>query len=332
MGLYTLCLAGGGFMLVGAWESLTSAYNHLNHDETPPSLSPPHHETPTRNTNGYPTKPNLFLSLGFVFIAVLSIGFIFNSLISLIDAHNSKDQVGVALQLVIMSISFVFLLYSVIGALKRFTNWVSIPSSILNLIAIYGFGEEFLLFYLQRKDPNGLENRYFDLLLVPITICFFSTFLKLGSPSSSFPNLARGVGLILQGTWFIQMGFSFFTNWMAHGCDLHESSRGNFTVKCKGHPEYHRSKAIATLQFNCHLAFLVVLIVGLYSFIARKYGVSGDYLSYKPLGAELRLLEHQTQFTLDSDDDEIVIEEVATKQKDDVRSLSAVGFNGFGVH
>nr|DAD27210.1 TPA_asm: hypothetical protein HUJ06_028678 [Nelumbo nucifera] len=36
------------------------------------------------------------------------------------------------------------------------------------------------------------------------------------------------------------MGFSFYTSLIAHGCSLHEKRRGNYTVKCKGHPEYHR--------------------------------------------------------------------------------------------
>ncbi|OVA16247.1 Protein of unknown function DUF716 [Macleaya cordata] len=116
---------------------------------------------------------------------------------------------------------------------------------------------------------------------------------------------------------------------MAEGCSLHEKSRGNFTVKCKGHPEYHRSRAIATLQFNCHLAFLVVLIVGFYSFFCSTFGVGRDYMNYKPLNAELQQLGNQNQFTLnyeedDDDDDEIAVEENLQKQKTVV--------NGLGTH
>ncbi|GMI86918.1 hypothetical protein like AT3G01360 [Hibiscus trionum] len=111
-----------------------------------------------------------------------------------------------------------------------------------------------------------------------------------------------------KGTWFVQMGFSFYTNLMVHGCSLHEKSRGNYTIKCKGHPEYHRARAIATLQFNCHLALLVVLVVWMLSIISKRNGVAvgitEDGLRYRPLGAEMQPMDNNVgSFTLDSDDD-----------------------------
>ncbi|KAF8399339.1 hypothetical protein HHK36_015204 [Tetracentron sinense] len=321
MGLYALCFAGSGFILIGAWEALVSSYARLN-----PSSSPPPNQT-TR------TKP-FFSSVSSFAIALFSVFFIINSIFSLIDALNSNDRVGLPLQLEIIATASLFLLYSIASLLIDFSDSLPLPSSILNLIAFFAFVQEFLLFYLQRKDPSGIENRYFDLLLVPITVCIFSTLLELGSPKSNFPRLARGVGLILQGTWFIQMGFSFFSNLMAHGCSFHGKSRGNYTVKCKGHPEYHRGRAIATLQFNCHLALLVVLIVGVYSIIAPKYRAFGNYMNYRPLGSELQQLDNQTQFTLDSDDEddgEIKEEENVEKQKAAVL-VSASGVNGYGSH
>lgn len=214
------------------------------------------------------------------------------------------------------------------------TNFLPIPVSLLNLIGLFGFGQELVFFYVQRKDPNGIENRYFDMLLVPITICILSTLLEMGSPKSNLPGLGRGFGLILHGTWFIQMGFSFYTDIMVHGCALHEASRGNFTVKCKGHMDSHRGKAIATLQFNCHLALLVILIVGFYSFIGNKFGFpGGDYSSYKPLNAELHQLGNQTQFTLDSDDEESSLEENAAQQKTNSSIVPVSSeVNGFGNH
>ncbi|KAA8530280.1 hypothetical protein F0562_004989 [Nyssa sinensis] len=187
---------------------------------------------------------------------------------------------------------------------------------------------------LEKKDPSGIENRYFDLLLVPISVCAFSTILELKTPKSNFAGLSRGVGLILQGTWFVQMGFSFYSDLMAHGCSLHEKSRGNYTVRCKGHPEYHRGRAIATLQFNCHLSFLVVLIVGVFSLINKKNGGRGEFMRYKPLGAEMQQLDNQARFTLDSDDDK----DDGIKEEGNVADLRAVvmvpelGINGDGSH
>lgn len=150
--------------------------------------------------------------------------------------------------------------------------------------------------------------------------------MELKSPKSNYPKLARGVGLILQGTWFMQMGLSFYTNLITSGCSLHEKSRGNYTIRCNGHAEYHRARAIATLQFNCHLAVLVVLIMAAYSVIVRKYGFPRDFTQYKPLSAEMQ------QFTLDSDDDvgeEIKEDDNVGKQKVGVVES---GMNGYGTH
>ncbi|OVA14350.1 Protein of unknown function DUF716 [Macleaya cordata] len=327
MGLFTFCFAGGGFLLIGAWEAFISSYAYLNPSSSPP-VSPPHQTTTTVREQ---RRNPFFVSVRFIVVAFLSFLFILNSLISLTDALHTKDQIGFSLQLDVISIASLFLFYSVVGMLSNLTNSLPLPSSIPNLILLFAFGQEFLIFYVQRKDPTGIENRYFDLLLVPIMVCIFSTLLEFGLPKSNLPKLGRGFGLILHGTWFLQMGFSFYTNLMVHGCALHEKSRGNFTVKCKGHPEYHRSKAIATLQFNCHLAFLVVLIVGVYSFIGQKYGFPGDYLNYKPLNAELHQLDNQTRFTLDSDDEEIMVEENVGHQKALV-VVPESEVNGFGNH
>ncbi|KAD3641040.1 hypothetical protein E3N88_30263 [Mikania micrantha] len=218
-------------------------------------------------------------------------------------------------------------------------NSFQIPSPILNTLCLFGFVEEFFLFYIQKKDPDGIENRYYDLLLVPICVCIVSTVLELRSQKSNYSRLGRGIGLVLQGMWFVQMGFSFYSELITDGCFMREKSRGNFTIRCKGHPEFHRARSIATLQFNCHLALLVCLIAGVYSLVSRKHGVSNESMQYKPLGAEMQHLD-RAQFTLDSDDDE----DVDGNDHDGVRDegsmtveknlvvASETGVNGYGSH
>ena len=83
----------------------------------------------------------------------------------------------------VLVITALFLLYSVLGLVSKFSNSIIFPSSILDLVLLFAFVEEFLLYYLQRKDTSGIENRYFDLLLVPISICVVSTPPKLKSSS-----------------------------------------------------------------------------------------------------------------------------------------------------
>ncbi|XP_002516040.2 uncharacterized protein LOC8274492 [Ricinus communis] len=317
MGLFSLTVAGAGFMLIGAYESLSSSMSSspVNHQITKSAIE--------KNPKGQ--------SLIYIGITVFSFLFIIDSLISLFNAIDSKDTIGYALQLQVLAIAALFLLYSILGLLSKFSSSVLFPSSILNLVLLFAFVEEFLLYYLQRKDTSGIENRYFDLLLVPISICVLSTILELKSSSKSnnYARLARGVGLILQGTWFVQMGISFYTNMIVHGCSLHERSRGDYTIKCKGHPEYHRARGIATLQFNCHLALLVVMVTSAYSIMAKKNGGRDDFMRYKPLGAEMQQMEINGHFTLDSDEDEIQEEENVTEEKS---TRVEVGVNGYGSH
>ncbi|XP_043687047.1 uncharacterized protein LOC122638243 [Telopea speciosissima] len=337
MGLYTYCIAGGAFVVIGAWEALVSAHAHLN----PSSSSLSSHEqgtstttTTTGRTTRRKTKKSSLSSVRFIAISTLSFFFILNALFSLFDAIRTNDRIGFVVQLEIASIASLFFLYSAAGVLIHFSDSISLPSSLINLIALIAFGQEFLFFYLQRKDPSGIENRYFNLLLLPIGVCFLTTLHELALPKSIFPKVARGVALILQGTWFVQMGFSFFTFLMVQGCSLIEKSRANYTVNCNGHTEYHRGGAIATLQFNCHLAFIVVLVVGAYSILAGKYGIRADYTTYKPLGAELQKVDDYSRFTLDydGDDDEEIKEENSTEKQKASVIVSETVVNGFSAH
>ncbi|CAK7339570.1 unnamed protein product [Dovyalis caffra] len=328
MGLFAMTLAGGGFILIGAWESLTSSTANENDNPISIPSSPPTQipkSAAERSTNRSSS------SVTYITVTIFSLLFIVNSLISLFNAVDSQDRVGSALQLQMLAVAALFLLYSVLGLISNFSSFVHFPSSILNLIVLFAFVEEFLLFYMQRKDTSGtgIENRYFDLMLVPILICVVSTILELKSPekSNEYPRLARGIGLILQGMWVVQMGLSFYTNLIVHGCSLHEKSRGNYSIKCKGHPEYHRARGIATLQFNCHLALLVVSLMSVYSIMAKNYGVRVDSMRYKPLGAEMQQMENRGRFTLDSDDDEIREDDHVTMKKGVMGVV-----NGFGSH
>ncbi|TYH34347.1 hypothetical protein ES332_D13G122200v1 [Gossypium tomentosum] len=245
--------------------------------------------------------------------------------VSIFDAFSSKDRVGTVLQLQVLSLALLFLLYSALGLLNNKKGSYFWPDPVLELVLLLAFVEEFLLYYLQRKDTSGIEYRYFDPLCVPIAICVVSTMLELRSNRSIYSKS------------FVQMGFSFYTNLMVHGCSLHEKSRGNYTIKCRSHPDYHRARFIATLQFNCHLALLVVLVVGMLSLIGKRNGVvvgaSGDGLRYKPLGAEIQLMDSNGgNFTLDSDDDldsGIKEEDGLVKEKSAVVEL---GGNGHASH
>lgn len=299
MALISYALTGTGFILIGSLESLrASQSNKLTKNPSP-----------------------LYITLS-IFTSFITL----TSIISLFNAHTSNDAVGLSLQLQTLPISLLFLIHSLISLLFPF-----LPSPLLNLVLLFGFAEEFLLFYLQRKDPTGVENRYYDLLLVPIAVCVIATVLELGEYASNVTKLGRGIGLLLQGTWFVQMGLSlFYKNFVAEGCNLHQVSMGNYSLRCKGHGEYHRARAIATLQFNCHLALMVIVLVGFYSFVCGKGGNSARSemsLRYKPLGAEMQSLENlDGTFTLESDEE---IEEIKDGNVGNLKVINGVNGNSY---
>lgn len=321
--MFTYTVTGGAFILIGAWESIISASEALVKSPSSTSSS----QSSPSPLQGITTKKATFSStITFFSIFVLSILVIVNSLISLFDATKFRDNTGFALQFEVITISLLLLLYSGLGILSSVIDSFRFPLVVLNLIYAFAFGEEFFLFYSPSKDPSGIENRYYDLFLVPIAVCVFSTVIELKNPNSTYPRLGRSIGLVLQGTWILQMGFSFHTNLIANGCALHAKSRGNYTIKCKGHPEYHRGRAIATLQFNCHLAILVTLLVAVYSFICKTNGISREFMRYKPLGdgGEMHM-NSQSQFTLDSDEEDVNGEMM--KEARSVEMQKAIGAN-----
>ncbi|KAJ4707578.1 Transmembrane protein like [Melia azedarach] len=333
MGLLSFTAAGGGFILIGFLESM-SASNHVSDSSS--TFAQINGDAAATETTPLPSSVSLskgrrnrsFSSFSLVSVLILSFFFMLNSLVSAFNAVNSSDRVGSVLQLQVLAVASLFFLYSVLGLSINFRNSFSLPGVILDLIILFGFVEEFLLFYLQRKDKSGIENRYFDLMLVPILVCVVSTIFGLETSKSrlNYARLARGIGMILQGLWFLQMGFSFYTRLIANGCSLHEKSRGNYTIRCKGHQEYHRARAIVTLQFNGHLALLVIVVVGLYSIMAQRNGIRGDFSRYRPLGAEMQQMEIVSNFTLDSEEEEIKEEDKMSKPKVEA------GVNGYGSH
>lgn len=186
--------------------------------------------------------------------------------------------VSVNSQRLVVAINFLF--YAIVTLIVDNTNVLPIPPELISLIALSAFGQEFLLFYLQR-DSAGLEGQYHYLLLVPIGVCAGSTVAEIAYPKSVLPPLIRSMGLVLQGTWFIQTALSLFSpKWIAQGCTLREEGEGDYTVACEG-MTLMRGQAIATLQFNCHLAFLLISLLPLYSIMCKLYTLPQHY---QPLG------------------------------------------------
>ncbi|XP_057818463.1 uncharacterized protein LOC131031377 [Cryptomeria japonica] len=266
MGFWGLSLAGAGFICIGIWQAFSTAKIYLNGSRS--SL---------QSSSIYRKRP--YYTAELAFIAGLATLFIVNGVLTSIRGLENGDHLGLAIQLEKSGVASIFLLYSIVSIVSECTQLLPLPWEACNLIALLAFGEEFLVFYLQKEGSTGLES--------------FS------------------MGLILQGTWFIQMGISFFTGWIVHGCKISEKVGGDYTIHCDSHAHGHRGKAIATLQFNCHLALLLISLLTAYSYLSTKY-VKSDAMNYKPLGEhseelqdlDVSNVEIGSRFALESDDDE----------------------------
>jgi len=305
MGFWGLSLAGAGFIMIGIWQAYSTAMIYLTRSSSSSS------SRPSSSSGLYRKRP--FYTAELLFIASLALLYILNAALSSYNGLNHGDPLVLGIQLEKSGVASLFLMYSVVGMICECTQLLPLPWEVNNLIAVFAFCEEFLVFYLQNEGSTGLEIRYYSLLLVPISVCIASKALEIPYPRSVLPPLGVALGLILQGTWFFQMGISFFTGWISHGCILSEKSGGDYTISCEHPADGHRGKAIATLQFNCHLALLLVCLLPAYSCLTTKY-VNFNSSSYIPLGAKEQTEELQdlggsgdgveARFALDSDEDE----------------------------
>ncbi|CAI0455668.1 unnamed protein product [Linum tenue] len=112
MGLYSFTLAGGGYILIGAWESLR-----------PISAGIPSPKSETLRTADSNPDASLSCSSPLTYAAVCLFSFLFiaDSLISLFSAVDSNDGIGSALQLQILPIAALFFLYSILGLATSIT-------------------------------------------------------------------------------------------------------------------------------------------------------------------------------------------------------------------
>jgi hypothetical protein len=230
---------------------------------------------------------------------------------ALLSAHH--------LSLPTLAASALFLLYSLTPFLPLSAPP---PPQLLDLLLAAAFSQQLLLFAHRRPSTAaGIENQYFDLFLVPVTVCLGATLLAAHSPDAAPPRLARAAGLALQGTWMVQMGFSFFTNAIASGCALHAESRADYTIKCRTHEDYHRARSVATLQFNGHLALLVLAGAATYAAVVSRGGSQPS--GYRMLGKEVQMEGMPSQFTLDSDEE---------KEGDEITTAVTPVVNGVHSH
>lgn len=167
-------------------------------------------------------------------VLLLSLSHIICDMVVSATERNMDHAVAVSVNLQRMGVASIFLFYAVVTLVVDNTTVLPIPPEIRRLMTLFAFGQEFLLFYLQR-DNVGLEGQYHYLLLLPVGVCLVATAAEIAYPKAVLPPLIRSMALVLQGTWFLQIAVSLFTSkWVSRGCSLQEVGEGDYTVTCQG--------------------------------------------------------------------------------------------------
>eukprot|EP00245_Coleochaete_scutata_P017708 TRINITY_DN8832_c0_g1_i1.p1 TRINITY_DN8832_c0_g1~~TRINITY_DN8832_c0_g1_i1.p1 ORF type:complete len:334 (-),score=36.52 TRINITY_DN8832_c0_g1_i1:775-1776(-) len=171
------------------------------------------------------------------------------------------------------SMSFFFFLYALVALITETTGWLPLPWGGLNVLAAVAFSQEFLLFYFHSADHMGLEGQYHFLLLLSIGAGLVCTLLEILYPSSFNLPLLRAMSMVLQGTWFWQTAFSIFGGpaFVTDGCKWAEGPGDEVGIVCQSESHMHRGMALANLQFNWHLAVVLVGTLALFAYLMRKH-------------------------------------------------------------
>ncbi|KAJ3677072.1 hypothetical protein LUZ60_002796 [Juncus effusus] len=121
------------------------------------------------------------------------------------------------------------------------------------------FAQELFLLHFHSADHVGLEGHYHWLLQVIVTVSVLSTFLSGISSNSFSASMVRSGCLILQGWWFMVMGFSLWVpSMLPRGCHVAEGEVG-----CESE-ELKRAVAMANLEFSWGVAGVWILMAFLY--------------------------------------------------------------------
>lgn len=274
MGWGEQVLAGLGFLGVGLFQAFNLLRSHSKFGGTP-------------NVELRVGKLSLRTAEALI-VAVLASLHILGNLLPKYKVHtDGNSSPGSAIRLERAAVAGVFLVYALAALISEARTRLlpPLPPSVLKLMAVGAFVEEFLLFYFKGRDA-GLADQYHSLMLLPVGVCVASTALEIVFPDSLAPPLVRSMALVLQGTWLFQTAASLFSSWIVTGCELDERGAGDYGVVCEPVQMMHRGKAVATLQFNLQMAGLLVCALPAYALVHRVYGRPPGTTGYEPLVGE----------------------------------------------
>ncbi|XP_031744507.1 transmembrane protein 45B [Cucumis sativus] len=174
-----------------------------------------------------------------------------------------------------LELIFVFS-FSIIAIFRQFWDFpfVHLSFKVINLehasmflhLAIFSacvFSQELFLLHFHSADHNGIEGHYHWLLQVIVFASLVSVIVAACCPSNFPAALILSLLVVLQGCWFMNMGFMLWVpNLVPKGCSMRVMDNGKDemlgAVICASEEADMRARALANLQFSWILAGILI--------------------------------------------------------------------------
>lgn len=186
---------------------------------------------------------------------------------------------------------FLFWVLFIFIAIKEFLDPIAMPEHFIFVFA----GVAFLIEYLMNgKGIVGLGELEYSLLGGLSLVCAAACFFLSIRPSAYFADFLLSSGLVLKGTWVLQVGLSLYTDAFAFkGCGkvVIAPAQGNTDVKCDLEEDKLRGMALMNLLFVGHAIMVLIVCFVLLGLLSRKKVRPSD----PPMMAQLdsdRMLMH----------------------------------------
>ncbi|XP_034594479.1 uncharacterized protein [Setaria viridis] len=146
--------------------------------------------------------------------------------------------------------------------------------TLCTLLGALVYAQELFMFHVHSTDHAGVEGQFHWILQVIVAACLATALLGAGFPQSLAVSMVRSVALTFQGVWFMVIGVMWLPGLIANGCSLED---GGHSIRCHSDKSEHHAKAVINLQFGWCLILMALFVVGLYSYVCRRYPPEATY-------------------------------------------------------
>ncbi|KAG9155699.1 hypothetical protein Leryth_003975 [Lithospermum erythrorhizon] len=295
---------GFAFFVLGFWHLL----NHMRL----------HALNPTSYTSlpWFPTSRIKYLELYLIISA--SLASISMELIIGPDRHQPFDPDGTIPSNHLQNfehsnISMAFFVYAIFSILlDKFDPPAKL--GLTHLLGAIAFGQQLLIFHLHSADHMGVEGQYHWLLQIVVFVSLLTTLIGICHQKSFLNSFVRSLSILLQGVWFMVMGFMLWTpKLLPKSCFLN-LEEGHHVVRCHSEEDLERAKSLVNIQFSWYLIGVIIFGMLLYLVTINKF-LGGRKVEYQSI----------SKFEAKMEEDEVDVE----AQKKIIRVINGGGESRF---